>query len=112
MQGGTRLETAKGCHKVFDLAGRRGFTGFEVALNAQSGEEGQHHLRNRRGSHFRFFRLDVHGEKALQQLSISGHDAISLIWKNSELPHGVNGKASLLLPLIERTILEKGLDVL
>jgi hypothetical protein len=28
------LETAKGCHKVFDLAGRRGFAGFEVALNA------------------------------------------------------------------------------
>jgi Resolvase, N terminal domain len=29
-----RLEIAKGCHKVFDLASRRGFTGFEVALNA------------------------------------------------------------------------------
>ncbi len=29
-----RLETAKGGHEVFDLAGRRGFAGFEVALNA------------------------------------------------------------------------------
>src|ERR1700750_909286 len=29
-----RLETAKGCHKVIDLAGRRCLTGFEVALNA------------------------------------------------------------------------------
>jgi hypothetical protein len=29
-----RLETAKGCHEVFDLASRRGFAGFEVALNA------------------------------------------------------------------------------
>jgi hypothetical protein len=29
-----QLEIAKGCHKVFDLASRRGFTGFEVALNA------------------------------------------------------------------------------
>jgi hypothetical protein len=28
-----RLETAKGCHKVFDLADRRGFAEFEVALN-------------------------------------------------------------------------------
>jgi hypothetical protein len=41
-----RLETAKGRHKVYDLAGGRGFAGFKVALNAQSGEEGQHHLRN------------------------------------------------------------------
>ena len=29
-----RLETAKGRHKVLDLASRRGFAGFEVALNA------------------------------------------------------------------------------
>jgi len=29
-----RLETAKGCHKVIDLAGRRSLTGFEVALDA------------------------------------------------------------------------------
>jgi hypothetical protein len=29
-----RSEVAKGCHKVFDLAGRRGFAGFKVALNA------------------------------------------------------------------------------
>ena len=28
------LEIAKGCHKVLDLASRRGFTRFEVALNA------------------------------------------------------------------------------
>jgi hypothetical protein len=27
------LETAKGCHKVIDLAGRGGFAGFEVGLN-------------------------------------------------------------------------------
>src|ERR1700758_3560531 len=79
-----RLETAKGCHKVFDLAGRRGFAGFKVTLNAQSGEEGQHHLRNCGGSHFRLFRLDVHGEKALQQLSILCHNPISFIRKDSE----------------------------
>jgi hypothetical protein len=29
-----RLEPAMGRDKVFDLAGRRGFAGFEVALNA------------------------------------------------------------------------------
>ena len=29
-----RLEIAKGGHKVFDLAGRGGFAGLEVALNA------------------------------------------------------------------------------
>jgi hypothetical protein len=29
-----RLETAKGRHKVLDLASRRGFAGLEVALNA------------------------------------------------------------------------------
>jgi len=29
-----RLKTAKGGHKVFDLAGRRGFAVFEVALYA------------------------------------------------------------------------------
>jgi hypothetical protein len=29
-----RLEASKGCHKVLDLAGRRGFAGFKVALNA------------------------------------------------------------------------------
>jgi hypothetical protein len=28
-----RLETAKGRHKVLDLASRRGFAGFEIALN-------------------------------------------------------------------------------
>jgi hypothetical protein len=37
---------------------------------------------------------------------------MSFIRKDSELPHGVNGKTSLLLPLVERTILEKSLDVL
>jgi hypothetical protein len=29
-----RSETAKGGHKVFDLAGRGGFAGFKVAFNA------------------------------------------------------------------------------
>src|ERR1700686_556707 len=57
-----RLETAKGCHKVIDIAGRRRLTGFEVALNAQSGEEGQYHLRNCRGGHSGLFGLNVHGE--------------------------------------------------
>jgi hypothetical protein len=61
-----RLETAKGCHKVFDLAGRRGFAGFEVALDAQSGEERQHHLRDCGRSYLRPLGLDVHGEKAQQ----------------------------------------------
>jgi len=31
---GLKSETAKGCHKVFDLAGRRGFAGFKIAFNA------------------------------------------------------------------------------
>src|SRR5580658_4757216 len=61
-----RLETAKGRHKVLDLASRRGFAGFEVALNAKSGEEGQHDLRNCGRWDSGLFRLDVHGEKALQ----------------------------------------------
>jgi hypothetical protein len=60
-----RLEASKGCHKIIDLAGRRVFTGFEVALNAQSGEEGQHHLGNCGRSHLGLFGFDVHGEKAL-----------------------------------------------
>jgi hypothetical protein len=30
------LKTAEGRHKALNLAGRRGFAGFEVALNAQS----------------------------------------------------------------------------
>src|SRR5580692_3153280 len=59
-----RLETANGCHKVIDIASRRCLTGFEVALNAQSGEEGQDHLRNCRRSHPGPFRLDIHSEKA------------------------------------------------
>jgi hypothetical protein len=29
-----RLEIAKGCHKALDLAGRQGFAGFEIALDA------------------------------------------------------------------------------
>src|SRR5579859_6199596 len=62
----SRLETAKGCHKVVDLAGRRRLPGFEVALNAQSGEEGEHHLGNCRSSHLGLFGLDVHRKKALQ----------------------------------------------
>ena len=40
------LKTAQRRHKALDLAGRRGFVGFQVALNAQSGEVGQHHFRN------------------------------------------------------------------
>jgi hypothetical protein len=30
---GVRLETAKGCHEVFDLAARRGSSGFEAVLD-------------------------------------------------------------------------------
>ena len=33
-----RLKIARCSHKVFDLAGRRGFAGFEVALNARMGK--------------------------------------------------------------------------
>ena len=62
-----RLEIAKGSHKVLDLARRRGFAGFEVTLNAQSGEERQHHLRNCGKSHPRLFRLDAHREEAQGQ---------------------------------------------
>jgi transposase len=40
------LETAKGRHEVFDLAGGRGLTGFQVTLNAYSRKEGHHYLRN------------------------------------------------------------------
>ncbi len=29
-----RLEAAKGCHKIIDFAGRRGFAGFEIAFYA------------------------------------------------------------------------------
>src|ERR1700729_3993854 len=93
-----RLETAKGCHKVLDLAGRRGLAGFEVTFNAQSGEEGEHHLGNCRSSHLWPFRLYVHGKKTLQQHPILRHDPISFIRKNSELSHGVDGKTSLLFP--------------
>src|SRR5258708_39671422 len=103
----SQLETSKGRHKVIDIAGRRRLTGFEVALNAQSGEEGQHHLRNCRSSHLGLFGLDVHGEKALQQRSILRHGPVSLIRKDIELPHGVDVKAPLLFPLVQRTILEK-----
>ena len=39
------------------------------------------------------------------------NDPISLIRKDSELPHRVDGKAPLLFPFIERTILKKRLDV-
>src|SRR5580692_2348504 len=106
-----RLETAKGCHEIIDIAGRRRLTGFEVALNAQSGEEGEHHLGNCGSSHLGLFGFDVHGKKALQQRPILCHDSIGFIRKDRELPHGVDGKTSLLLPLIERTILEKSLDV-
>jgi hypothetical protein len=40
-----RSEAAKNFHKTPNLAGRRGLAGFKITLNAQSGEEGQHHLR-------------------------------------------------------------------
>jgi hypothetical protein len=36
---------------------------------------------------------------------------VSLIRKDSELPHRVDGKTSLLFALTKRTILEKSLDV-
>jgi hypothetical protein len=39
------------------------------------------------------------------------HNPISFIRKDNELPHRVDGKTSLLLPLVERPILEKSLDV-
>ena len=58
------LKIAEGCHKGLDLAGRRGIAGFQVALNAQSGEVGQHHFRNCRRSHLGFFGFDIHCEKA------------------------------------------------
>src|SRR5580704_7529187 len=61
-----RLETAKSNHKVFDLAGRRGYAGLKVTLNAQSGEEGKHHFGNCRRSHPGLFCSDIHGEKLLQ----------------------------------------------
>src|SRR6266516_8035891 len=99
-----RLETSKGCHKVFDLAVRRGFAGFKVTLNAQSGEEGQHHLRNCGRSHPGFLGLDIHGEKTLQQRPILRHDSISLIRKDSELPHRIDGKTPLLFSLVKGTI--------
>src|SRR6202043_804020 len=63
-------------------------------------------------SHLGHFGFNVHGEKALQQRSIFRYDPIGLIRKNGELSHGVHGETSLLLTLVERTILEKYLDVL
>jgi hypothetical protein len=61
-----RLEVAKGCHEVVDLAGERGVAGSQVTLNAQSGKERQNHLRNSGRSHPGLFHLNVHGEKMLQ----------------------------------------------
>ena len=60
------LKTAEGRHKALDFAGRGGFAGFHVALNAQSGEVGQHHFRNSGGSHRGLFGSDIPGEKVLQ----------------------------------------------
>src|SRR5258707_3696921 len=111
-KGAVRLETSKGYHKVFDLAVRRGFAGFEVALNAQSGEEGQHHLGNCGSSHLGLFGFYVHGKQALQQRAILRHDPIGFIRKDRELPHRIDGKAPLLFPLVEGTMLKKCLDVL
>ena len=44
--------------------------------------------------------------------TILRHDPVSFIRKNRKLPHGIDGKAPLLFPLVERTILKKSLDVL
>jgi len=60
------IRDCEGLSQSFRSCGRRGFAGFEVALNAQSGKEGQYHLRNCGRSHLGLFRFDVHGEKALQ----------------------------------------------
>jgi hypothetical protein len=58
------------------------------------------------------FRLDVHGEKTLQERPILRHNPISLIRKDSELPLGIDGKVPLLFPPVKRTVLKKRLDVL
>jgi hypothetical protein len=60
-----KLKTSKGCHKVVDLAVRRGLARFKVTLDTQSGEKGQHHLGNCGSSHLGLFGFDVHGKKAL-----------------------------------------------
>src|SRR5260370_40518840 len=80
-----RSEASKDLHKTFNLAVRCGFAGFEIALNAQSGEEGQHHLRNRIGIHPGIHRLYIHGEKALQRRPVLCHDRMSFVRKNGKL---------------------------
>ena len=106
------LETAKSGHKVFDLAGRRGSAGFQIALNAKPRKKGQHYLRNGRWGHPGFLCFDIQGEKLQQQHSILGNSSISLLWKDGKFPHRVDGKTSLLLPFVEGTILEKRFNVL
>src|SRR5260370_1449913 len=106
-----RSEAAKDFHKTPNLAGRRGLCGFKITLNAQSGEEGQHHLRNQAGIHPGFLCRDIHGEKALQPRPALCHDRMRFVRKDGKLPHGVNGKASLLLLLVERSMFEKYLNV-
>ncbi len=51
-----------------------------------------------------FLGLDIHGEKTLQQRPILRHDSISLIRKDSELPHRIDGKTPLLFSLVKGTI--------
>ena len=108
----SELETSKGGHEVFDLAGGRGSAGFQIALNAKPRKKGQHYLRNGRGRHPGFLRFDIQREELQQQDSIPGNGPISLLRKDGKFPHRVDGEASLLLPLVKRTILEKRFDVL
>ena len=44
------------------------------------------------------------GQKLLQPRPVLCHDRMSFVRKDSEFPHRVDGKASLLFSLIERTM--------
>ena len=108
----SELETAKSGHEVFDLAGRRGSAGFQIALNAKPRKKGQHHLRDGRWGHPGFLRFDIQREELQQQDSISGNGPVSLLRKDGKFPHRVDGETSLLFPLVKGTTFEKHFDVL
>jgi len=50
--------------------------------------------------------------RCCKQYSILGDGAVSIFRKDGELPHRLDGKTSLLLPLVKGTVFEKRFDVL
>ena len=64
-----RLETAKHRHKVFDLAGRRGFTGFKIALEQREDIFKQETVRTRAQSFSLFSGPSTRFDACLVQLA-------------------------------------------